>query len=200
VSSSTAGSGTARLVLVSHGMTAALRAARFPADEPLEDHALEAVRAAAGRLRPPDRALCDGTARTMQTAHALGLSPTVEPALADLDVGRWRGLALDQVPPAELQAWTTDPAAAPHGGESVDGLLGRAAGWLSEVAADPGRTVAITHPAVIRAVLVTALGAERTAFWRIDVPPLTATSLHGRSGRWTLRHANAVLRLHPKTQ
>jgi broad specificity phosphatase PhoE len=48
--------------------------------------------------------------------------------------------------------------------------------------------VAVTHPAVVRAVLVTALRSPAEVFWRIDVPPLTATTLRRRGG-WTLRHA-----------
>jgi broad specificity phosphatase PhoE len=191
VTSPARGSHTARLTLICHGMTGAVRSARLPDDEPLEELALEAARAAAPRLRPPDRAWCDGTVRTAQTARALGVDPTVHGALADLDVGRWRGLTLDEVPPAELRVWTTDTTAAPHGGESIEHLLGRVARWMSETATLPGRTTAITHPAVIRAAVVAALNADHTAFWRIDVPPLTTTSLHCRNGRWTLRHASA---------
>jgi len=95
------------------------------------------------------------------------------------------------VDPSELVAWTTDPSAAPHGGESVLHLLARVHGWLT--VRPHGRTVAVTHPAVVRAVLVTALAADPTSFWRIDVPPLNTTALHGQGGRWTLRHVNRPL-------
>jgi broad specificity phosphatase PhoE len=47
--------------------------------------------------------------------------------------------------------------------------------------------VAITHPAVVRAAIVHALGAPPAAFWRIDVAPLSRTDLSGRDGRWNLR-------------
>ena len=182
-------SGTGRLMLISHGMTAALRTARFPDDEPLEARAVKLAQA----VRTPLRALRDRTARTEQTGQALGLDAVVDPALADLDVGRWRGLTLDQLPPEELHAWTTDPSVAPHGGESIEDLLARVARWLATAATVAGSTVAITHPAVIRAVLITALDAAPTSFWHIDTPPLTATSMHARTGRWTLRCANSPL-------
>ncbi|GAB2906257.1 histidine phosphatase family protein [Rhodococcus aerolatus] len=178
---------TARLALVSHGMTAALRAARFPHDEPLEDRALTAARSAVGLLRTPQHAHHDGSVRTVQTAEALGLAATPEPALADLDVGRWRGRSLGEVDPTELARWVTDTSAAPHGGESVDHLLERVAGWLDTLG--PGTTVAVTHPAVVRAAVVGVLRAERLSFWRVDVSPLSTTTLHGRDGRWTLRTA-----------
>ena len=45
----------------------------------------------------------------------------------------------------------------------------------------------MTHPAVIRAALVTVLDAPPIAFWRIDVPPLTRMWLTGRGGIWKLR-------------
>jgi len=56
-----------------------------------------------------------------------------------------------------------------------------------------GRTTVITHPAVIRAALVTTLHTAHTTFWRIDIPPLTATTLSRRGGRWTLQHTNATM-------
>jgi broad specificity phosphatase PhoE len=178
-----------RLTVVSHGMTAALRAARFPLDESVEARALDAARAV--NLPAPDHAVTDGSARCQQTADALGLHVAVDDRLADLDTGRWRGLGLDEVDPADLAAWTTDPAAALHGGETVLALLERMRSWLAEQPV--GRTVAVTHPAVIRAVLVTALAADLASFWRIDVTPLSTTSLHGQGGRWTLRHVNRPL-------
>ncbi len=178
-----------RLTLISHGMTAALRAARFPDDEPLESRAVKSVRA----VRPPHRALRDNTVRTEQTAQDLGLDAVVDPALGDLDVGLWRGLTLAELPPEELHAWMTDPGVAPHGGESIADLLARVSCWLGEAATVAGSTVAITHPAVIRAVLITALEAAPASFWRIDTPPLTSTSFNARAGRWTLRGANIPL-------
>jgi hypothetical protein len=59
----------------------------------------------------------------------------------------------------------------------------------------PGRDGSLPPPAptAIRAVLITALQAVPMAFWWIDTPPLTATLLHARSGRWTLRYANSAL-------
>ncbi|MBG0816780.1 histidine phosphatase family protein [Planomonospora sp. ID82291] len=132
-------------------------------------------------LRAPER-------RCLQTAEALGLRAGPDPLLADWDHGRWRGMTLAEVEaaePAELAAWLTDPAAAPHGGESVLDLLGRVSGWLSAVA--PGRTVAVTHPAVVRAAVVHALDAPARSFWRVDAAPLTRVALTGRGGRWRLR-------------
>jgi len=177
------------LTLISHAMTTALRAGRCAVDEPLEDAARAAAEHAAPGMRPSARALCDHTLRTTQTARALGLDPIAEPALADLGLGAWAGHALTNLPGEQVTAWTSDPASAPHGGESTLELIDRVRSWLDTAAELPEATIGSTHPAVIRAALIIALDARPESFWRIDVPPLTATTLHARARGWTLRHA-----------
>jgi len=180
--------GVARLTLVSHAMTDAMAAGRFPADEPLNDtgrRLLESVAALditddARQLTAPER-------RARQTAQLLGLQAATEPRLADLDCGPWRGEALANIGPSDLDAWLTDPACAPHGGESIADLMQRVNGWLASLTGDGLRTVAVTHPAVIRSAILLALEAPPKSFWRIDIAPLSRTVLHFRDGRWTLR-------------
>jgi len=177
-----------RLTLVSHGMTDAVAAARFPADEPLNDTGRRRAESV-GRLdiSSAARQLCGPERRARQTAELLGLQAIAEPRLADLDCGRWRGEALESVHPAELKAWLTDPARAPHGGESVVDLLDRVAGWLESLTDDSMRTIAVTHPAVIRAAILLALDVPPKSFWRIDITPVSRTVMHFRGGSWTLR-------------
>jgi broad specificity phosphatase PhoE len=83
-----------------------------------------------------------------------------------------------------------DPAAAPHGGESLLALLGRVGCWLDAHARDGGRVLAVTHAGPVRAAVVHALGAPPDAFWRLDVAPLSRTVLHAHDGRWTVRTLN----------
>jgi broad specificity phosphatase PhoE len=116
-------------------------------------------------------------------------SAAVEPALRDCDYGRWRGLTPVEVEAREPEAvamWLSDPGAAPHGGESVADLIGRVGAWLANPGRLEGATLAITHAAVLRAAVVCALGAPPSAYWRIDVAPLTLVRLSGRDGRWNL--------------
>ena len=174
-----------RLTLVSHAMTDALAAGRFPVDEPV--NALGRRQAAAVNVGAFDVAVCAPETRARQTAELLGIVAATEPALADLDCGAWRGDALDAVGPAELASWLTDPTQAPHGGESVVALVERVRGWLASVLSRPGRLVAVTHPAVVRAAILVALDAPPKSFWRIDIAPVSRTVLHGRGGSWTLR-------------
>jgi len=172
------------LDLVGHGMTEAMRAARFPADEPLTEGGRNAL---AGRR--PSRAATVLTAperRAVETAELLGLTATVDERLRDLDAGAWRGAELAAIPEEHLRDWLSDPEFRGHGGESVLDVLARTGRWLADVA-DSGRsTVAVTHPAVIRAALVVALDAPPAAFWRLDVGPGAVVRLRHR-GRWSLR-------------
>lgn len=187
---------TTRLILVSHAPTAATRSAAFAVDEPLDPHGLADATGAAGTLRRVDTVLCAPTRRCIGTATALGLDPTIDEGLRDGQVGRWAGRTLDEVAAAEpdaVAAWLTDPAAAPHGGESLNDLLARTGGWLHDLPGATHTIVAVTHPMVIRAIIVNAIAATPASFWRIDVAPLTQTILNGGPTRWTLRGTGSPL-------
>jgi broad specificity phosphatase PhoE len=176
-----------RIFLVCHGATDAVKQARFPADEPLS----RPLPALAGPSRP------DGLGRgpelrCAQTAEALGWEAVVDDALADLDHGSWRGRSPAEIDQHELMAWMTDPDAAPHGGEPVSAVLKRVAAWLDRQA-DVGRLGVVTSPAVARAAILAALGAPASAFWRVDIAPLTVTQLTGGPGRWTVRETGRPL-------
>jgi broad specificity phosphatase PhoE len=128
----------------------------------------------------------------------------VEPALADLDYGAWHGRSLIELAsesPDDVAAWTRDPDAAPHGGESFAQLVVRIGHWLespegvlntqgvtdatgtSGASGQAQHVVAITHAAVMRAAIVHALGASPAAFTRIEIAPLSAIELrHSRRG------------------
>jgi broad specificity phosphatase PhoE len=178
-----------RLTLVSHAMTDAMAAGRFPIDEEL--NALGRRQLDGLNVGAADTVLCGPESRARQTAELLGLTPSIDARLADLGCGAWRGLGLDRVQPAELTQWLTDPESCPHSGESIVELIVRVRDWLADLARSPGRTVAATHPAVIRAAILVALDAPPKSFWRIDIAPASSTTLHHRGMGWTLRSAVA---------
>lgn len=179
-----------RLTLVCSAATAATRRQAFPDDEPIEERAGEHAHALRQRLDARSRAIRGPSLRARQTAEALGLQPTIEPALDDLALGRWRGRRLQEVEteaPEQLAAWRADPGAAPHGGESLLDLQARVEAWLAAIAASRGGVVAVTHAAVIRVAVLQAIGAPVAGFWRVDVPPLADVVLTSFDGRWNLR-------------
>ncbi len=139
-------------------------------------------------VRRADLALTSPVPAARQTAVELGLTADVEPALRDLNYGRWAGQTLDQVAAAEPDAvavWLSDPAAAPHGGECLLTFLHHVAEWL-EVLEGPERVIAVTHPAVLRGVVLAVLQAPPPAFWRVEVGPLARVRLRGERNRRSL--------------
>lgn len=179
---------TTRLHFICHASTSAITRDAFPDDEPLDERGLRAAHALAADLPGTTSAVRGPSLRCAQTAEALGLDAHADPALDDCDLGRWRGRTLAEVHAAEpdaVRAWTSAPAAAPHGGESVLDVIARVGAWLEGL---PGeRIVAVTHAAVVRAAVVHVLRAPASAFWRVDAEPLARVSLTGHEGRWRLR-------------
>jgi broad specificity phosphatase PhoE len=185
---------TARLLLLRHGTTSAVRAAAFPLDEGLDDrgraeaHALRAhLPSGAVVLRSPAR-------RAAETAAALG-HPTapVDEGLREAGFGSWAGRVLADLhaaDPEPVVAWMTDPAFTPPGGESLEDLAARVGAWMATRAGDAAPLVAVTHGGVVRAAIAVALGAPASAAWRIDVTPGSLTELHAHDGRWRLVRAN----------
>jgi broad specificity phosphatase PhoE len=179
-----------RLTLVCSLPTSALHTATFPGDESIDPQSEAGASGWTSRLGRIDRARTSPALRAKQTAAALGLAVTVEVALRDCAYGRWTGRRLVDVQaeePDAVAAWIGDPAVAPHGGESVLDVLSRVANWLDDRAGETGHSVAVTHPAVIRAAIIHAIQATPQSFWRIDVPPLSVTDLRQNQGHWTLR-------------
>ncbi|RGC66978.1 Phosphoserine phosphatase 1 [Micromonospora sp. MW-13] len=186
------------LRLVAHAHTAALRRAAFGAgDDNVDEGGLTAALALApagpdrrGPLGRIDACLTSPAPAAVQTAHAIGLRPTAEAALADCDYGRWAGRSVREVgdrQPDALREWLAAPEAAPHGGESLAALRDRVGGWLDSQLGRGTRIAAVTHPMVIRVAITHALGLPVAAAWRLDVAPLAVIRLSGHGSRWQLQ-------------
>jgi broad specificity phosphatase PhoE len=108
--------------------------------------------------------------RAVETAERLGARAlVVEPRLAELEYGAWRGLGFDEI---DLRVRETGWGTRPPGGESPAEVLGRARAWLDELAAreGPESWVAVTHGGVIRVLLAGAMGWDLRppAPWRLS--------------------------------
>ncbi|MFE7516283.1 histidine phosphatase family protein [Streptomyces sp. NPDC057540] len=181
---------TVRLTLISPATSEALREIRFDDDGPLDPAGVARAEALAHAVGPAPHAYASPSRRCRRTARALGLPAEPVEALAGCAMGRWRGRTLEAVAAAEqaeVAVWLSDPAAAPHGGESLRDLRIRVGAWLEGLGDDAGRVTAVAEPDVIRAATVHALAAPDAMAWRLDVRPLTAVHLTGRAGRWNLR-------------
>ncbi|MEU9210468.1 histidine phosphatase family protein [Streptomyces sp. NPDC048415] len=183
-----------RVTFVAAARSSALLAERFEDDRPLDQAGWDEVQRTAPDLVPLAAAelrYCSPTPRSRATGDALGYGPLVQLALRDCDMGRWRGFTLGEAmarEPDAVDAWLADPRSAPHGGESLMSFISRVGNWLDTRPADDGsRIVAVAEPSVVRAALVYALKAQPSAYWNIDVRPLSTVTLTGTNGRWNLR-------------
>lgn len=127
----------------------------------------DAARLAAD-LPEATRIVSSPLARALRLAEALadlrGLAVERDARLAEIDFGAWEGLAWDEVPRAELDAWAADlMQARPHGGESVAMLAERVAGALQ----DHDGAIMVSHMGPIRAALARA---GRQGAWEARLP------------------------------
>lgn len=179
----------ARITLLCHGRSTQ-RPSAFADDEPLAEGERERIAELAAVIEKAGTVVTSPALVARQTAEALSLAPAADPALADLDLGLWRGRSLSDVEasePAALSTWMADPDFAGHGGESRAALIKRVTSWLEEWLATDGHMLAVTHPVVIQAAVLAILGAPAPAFRNIDVAPLTALDIRSDGRRWAIR-------------
>jgi broad specificity phosphatase PhoE len=179
-----------RLTMICSGVTLATRKGGFPLDEPLERQALASASVIGGALRRADHVWTSPALRARQTAEAMSLKPSIEPLLADQGHGSWAGRSFEEIQaeqPDGIAAWLGDPDATPHGGESLADVARRGSALMAGLIAERGHTIAVTHASIIRAAMVHVLGAPLSAFWKIDIEPLSITEFRSDGRRWVLR-------------
>lgn len=179
---------------ICHASTLALRRGIFPNDESLDERGRSSCSAVAGSIPSADRVWIAPELRARQTAEALGLVGAEAPALRDCDSGRWSGRSLAQIEaeePSALHQWLSDSAASPHGGESFAEVVTRVGAWFESHDGDSGHSIAVTHPAVVRAAILHAIQARAESFGRIDVGPLSRAVFVRGNGNWRFRALSA---------
>jgi len=194
-------------LLIRHATTDATRRSAFPATSgaaaaggcaPLDDGGRAAAAALGPHLPAADRVWASFARRAVDTAAAWGA--TVQPSadLAECDFGRWAGRTPDEVhaaDPAGLAAWYADPGTAPHGGEGLAAVRGRARRVLARAADLGGTTVAVTHGGLVKAALLEVLGLPDAAVWRLDAGPASVTELRASGPGWRVARLNWTPRL-----
>lgn len=104
--------------------------------------------------------------RARETAELLGLTPTVEPLLAEMNWGEWEGQRLPDLRARYGAEMAANEARGldfrPPGGESPRDVQGRVAQWLAGVAKAGIATGAVAHAGVIRALYCLASGWDMT--------------------------------------
>lgn len=134
---------------------------------------------------------CSDLERAVETAALLAgpleLSPIADPALREVDVGAWQGLAYEEIAeryPEEWEAWRRGVDFKRGGGETYAELGDRFSASIdSIVAAHAGETVVVvSHGAAIKVFVGRVLGLDAAALRRYRVASNTGVTLVERSG------------------
>ncbi len=173
----------ARLVFVANAPIDGTGPATFPIPAAQITSSLEPVPIrSVATLRGPEL-------RCEQTTTGLGWSATVEQDLADLDLGDWAGadpVDMMTADPSTMTNFYSFTTVRPPGGETVSELIARV-GRLCDRDWPDGRTLLVTSPTVVKAAAVHLLGLPTSAYFSLDVEPLSALSCSSFGGRWKLR-------------
>jgi broad specificity phosphatase PhoE len=108
----------------------------------------------------------------------LQLSENAQSTLHDCGYGLRAGRSFDGPgarDPKGVGTWLRDPAATPHGRESMLSLMNRIADWLAGENGQHHQSIVVTHASFIRAAIVHAIEATPQSCWRIDFAPLSVT-------------------------
>ncbi len=109
--------------------------------------------------------------RCLDLASSLSDQVLTDERLLELDFGSWELRRWEDIPRAELDAWTRDVfRAAPPGGESLRSLHERCGEFLEELLAGPrAMAVIVTHGGVIRSLLARLLGLPPANAFRLRI-------------------------------
>jgi alpha-ribazole phosphatase len=186
-----------RLVLVRHARLEAAHVGRLvgATDPPLDAAGLRQAAALAPRIRrlAPRRCFCSPLGRCRQTAAAIAgdLEIEIDPALREIDFGRWEDRRFDDLKveePALVDRWAAfEFDFAFPGGESLRGFLERVQAAADRMAHDPADTVlAVTHGGAIRAIICHLLGLDPRNYVLFEVEYAAAVVLEVFDGRGVL--------------
>jgi alpha-ribazole phosphatase len=125
------------------------------------------------------RVYCSPSSRCVELARRIASprEPTPAEDLMEMNFGQWQGLAWNDVPREEIDAWAKDVwRYRPGGGESAEMVAARWQRWLAQLPRndgsgnDGGSVVAVTHAGVIRVALARSCHVEGDGALTAPVP------------------------------
>ncbi len=156
-----------------------MREGGFPGpDTPLDDGGRR--KAAGVRVPAADRFLVAPERAAVETAEAMQLDALEDASLRDLDFGRWAGRGFAELlaeAPEAFAGWMADPSSATPGGEPLSASIARADAWLRTVEDSGEALCAIAGPSFIRSAIAAAIDLPAASVLRMDIAPLSATTL-----------------------
>jgi broad specificity phosphatase PhoE len=197
-----------RLFLVRHceSLWNAERRVQGQADPPLSARGMQQASALAGtlRTRPLAAVYCSPLARACETAVQIstphGLSPCVEDALRELNLGAWQGQtrAALRTDTSFYRTWRTNPMSVrPPGGETLREALMRVGPAVeSVVARHAGATVVLViHSIVGRVLLCHLLGTGLELVPRLTLKNASISVVRLDDGRAVLERLGDISHL-----
>ena len=127
-------------------------------------------------------------------SDSLGIEPTIEDRLIEMDFGDWEGLRWDEIDQQAFEAWSANyvDQTAP-GGESFGDVLHRVQNLLEDLKQQQLETIAIVaHAGVIRAFLAVVLELPLEATWHFSVNYGTFIELEVSADQWRNRLVGMV--------
>ena len=206
--------GATEFLLVRHGESAPAREDRpFPlvdgrGDPPLAPDGERQAELVADRLaaEPIDAVYVTSLRRTHQTAAPYvaraGLTPTVEPGLAEIRLGEWEGglfrIRVAQRHPLAMRMFEQRDWDSVPGGERTAEFGTRVRTAIEKLASNhPDQRVAVfTHGGVVGQLIALATGAASLAFADADNGSISQLVVLG--DRWFVRTFNDTAHLHPR--
>ena len=109
-------------------------------------------------LPPAQRLVTSPLRRCRRLAECIGaaqgLTPVIDERLREMDFGAWEGVAWDDIPRVEIDAWTADFLhARPHGGENVYMLRERTWAAIDDYRRSGLAHIVVTHHGIIKAAV-----------------------------------------------
>ena len=189
---------TTEVILIRHGESEWNQSHRYTGqqDVPLSDLGREQAFRLAERLKDDGitAIYASPLRRARDTAEAISklarVPITLEPGLAEINHGAWEGLTAHQVSekfPSEYARWRTQPhAVVMPAGESLDDVRKRAAAVWDRALVEKrgGKIVICSHDAVLRVLLLAALGLTLDHFWKwsFENASLSVLQVRGDAG------------------
>lgn len=139
-----------------------------------------------------DAVISSPLSRARDTAEAIagphGLNVEIVPALIEIDHGIWQGLYASEVAeraPQVLKLWKTNPEEVqmPEG-ECIADIQRRVMPAMEEIITNRlgERVVIVSHDAILRVILLEALGMSMNRFWQISICNASVTRLRYHNG------------------